>query len=836
MLNLISKFSRNATVSIVTSQAFLVILTVFGGGLFISWKDCPIYWKWLQEISIFTQASRAAIMSTQDHLQYKCYTTNSICYGPTGTIYPCDNEDDILTKGYCYVNGRTILNIDQGTPLLESKWIPFGYLVLLFSCFRLGCLFCMYYPPERMFVDIYDLLPNGWSTRSIMNHTIQLRTFTGELKALMTKSFLQQHQLHQQQQQQQQQYGKASTTNGQEVMRITTIEEEEEEAAIALLSAHRSTSTTLIRGLSQKGVSINNNNNNNNNTVHPLFESHFDAIQYQSSSTSRSNNNNNNNHHHPNLIWKNLTLRLNNNQSKQILIDNVSGVARSGRILALMGPSGAGKTTLLNALSNRAPYATITGEITYNHRSLVANDLMYVPQFDELNPNFTVLETISFVGKMKCIFNNNNNNNNNTTDKESEEETLLQRCSKLLSILGLIEKMHIRCGSLTSGELKRVSVGLGMISQPSILFLDEPTTGLDSTSAYSIVKYLSELSFATNVIMIMTIHQPAQFVFEMLEDLYLLAPGGKLAFFGPLVTTQAYFQQLGYRRPMDINPADYYLDIVNQPPVPSDTDNNNNNIMTWEQAYQTSILGQNIEKLMIIQMTSNSTTTTNNNNNNNNVLKSTEIVPSAWIRFQYLLEYFSLYYYREIGFYGLRIIFLIIVALFLGTLFLQLHPNTNNITKYSGAIFFNIWTILFSAVAATGLLAKDRRQAIEQVKNTIYTPFIYCLAQLMISIPFNLLCAIIFQSIFHYMINIHPYHHNIPFVYAIVITTGHLQLMESIMLTVVAVLRNAMLSVTFAMVVLGYLFLFSGYFVIEEDMPIWIRWISYICPTSVSSI
>jgi hypothetical protein len=86
------------------------------------------------------------------------------------------------------------------------------------------------------------------------------------------------------------------------------------------------------------------------------------------------------------------------------------------------------------------------------------------------------------------------------------------------------------------------------------------------------------------------------------------------------------------------------------------------------------------------------------------------------------------------------------------------------------------------------------------------------------------------------MINIHPYHHNIPFVYAIVITTGHLQLMESIMLTVVAVLRNAMLSVTFAMVVLGYLFLFSGYFVIVEDMPIWIRWISYICPTSVSSI
>lgn len=79
--------------------------------------------------------------------------------------------------------------------------------------------------------------------------------------------------------------------------------------------------------------------------------------------------------------------------------------------------------------------------------------------------------------------------------------------------------------ALTGGELKRVSVGMGMISSPHVLFLDEPTTGLDSSAAYSLVKFLSELSAATNVVIIMTIHQPAQIVFDMLQDLYLMEAG-----------------------------------------------------------------------------------------------------------------------------------------------------------------------------------------------------------------------------------------------------------------------------------------------------------------------
>lgn len=165
------------------------------------------------------------------------------------------------------------------------------------------------------------------------------------------------------------------------------------------------------------------------------------------------------------LAWSNLDLVLKKGGKK--LIDSVSGSVPAGKVLALMGPSGAGKTTLLNALANRAPYAHVTGEVKFGGLPLTSRDLMYVPQFDEIKGYTTVVEQIELVGMMKC------------TDLKDMRKRLL----KLLRILGLFEKASSLCKDLTGGELKRLSVGMGMISNPKVLFLDEPTSGLDSTAA-----------------------------------------------------------------------------------------------------------------------------------------------------------------------------------------------------------------------------------------------------------------------------------------------------------------------------------------------------------------
>lgn len=769
LLNVITKLSTDATVSIVTSQAVLVILTVFGGGIFIAWDRCPDYWVWLQEISLMTQASRAAIMAVNDHLTYKCFVNSNdgVCYGPLGDVFPCDAASAV--NGVCYVQGRTVVNVLQGTIANESKWTPFGYLVLLFVVFRLTLLYLMYVPFERIIYWAQDLYA-GISSRSILDAQLGLRRVEGQLNAYIELRNRQEDFLE-----------------GSSLMppKIRCMPGAPSTSSTATADATtNSTSAKAAQAASSVVDFLLNDNVDNATKDMPPLSTGFA------------------------LEWQDLSVILPHNGQR--LINNVSGVALPGRILALMGPSGAGKTTLLNALSNRAPYAQLVGRVTFGKRPFTAADLVYVPQFDEFNQNLTVYEQLAFVGEMKCL----------------DKRDMYRRLGHLLTILGLADKVHVACKHLTSGELKRVSVGMGMISKPNVLFLDEPTTGLDSSAAFSIVKYLSQLSVATNVVVIMTIHQPAQMVFDMLQDLYLLQGGGKLAFFGPLRTTKEYFARQGFRCPIDVNPADFYLDVINKPPKnsPADgTDEQSPSNSSWTEVYYASAFSRKMQQL-VAHTTSSSAATAGD----------PPASPNHFSRFITLCRFFLSYYWRDTGFYWLRIVFLIVVSVFMGTLFLQLKTETSQIAEYSGAIFFNIWTALFSAVAATGLLASDRRLAIEQVKNAVLLPSGYCLAQLVVSIPFNLVAAVIYQSIFHWLIDINPSGES--FIYAILLSAGHFLLMEAIMLTVVAVLRNAMLSVTFSMVVLGYLFLFSGFFIPVRDMPVSIDWVPYITPTRVSSL
>ena len=154
------------------------------------------------------------------------------------------------------------------------------------------------------------------------------------------------------------------------------------------------------------------------------------------------------------LTWTDLSVILPKSGKK--LIDSVSGMVSSGRVLALMGPSGAGKTTLLNGMSGRAKYAKVEGSIQFSGRKMTSADLTYVPQFDELNGVFTVLEHFLFIGSLTCV----------------NYVEMTKRTDQLLTVLGLHEKMHVPIKKLSGGEVKRVSVGIGMISKPNVLFLD----------------------------------------------------------------------------------------------------------------------------------------------------------------------------------------------------------------------------------------------------------------------------------------------------------------------------------------------------------------------------
>ncbi|CAK9150458.1 unnamed protein product, partial [Ilex paraguariensis] len=124
------------------------------------------------------------------------------------------------------------------------------------------------------------------------------------------------------------------------------------------------------------------------------------------------------------------------------------------------------------------------------------------------------------------------------------------------SLVGTVEKRGI-----SGGQRKRVNVGLELVMEPSLLILDEPTSGLDSSSSQLLLRALRrEALEGVNICMV--VHQPSYTLFNMFDDLILLAKGGLTVYHGSVRKVEAYFAGLGIDVPERVNPPDYFIDVL----------------------------------------------------------------------------------------------------------------------------------------------------------------------------------------------------------------------------------------------------------------------------------
>mmetsp|Transcript_34469 Transcript_34469/g.60493 ORF Transcript_34469/g.60493 Transcript_34469/m.60493 type:complete len:589 (+) Transcript_34469:40-1806(+) len=242
---------------------------------------------------------------------------------------------------------------------------------------------------------------------------------------------------------------------------------------------------------------------------------------------------------------------------KQVLFD-LTGEVKPGSFLAIMGPSGAGKTTLLNCLAQRylgARVARSKGVISINNVPI--EELQYkhiasfVPQDDILMETLTVRENVTFSATM-------------TLNISSED--IKKRVDNILEELGLIAVADHAIGGtlqrgISGGEKKRASIAYELVNDPAVLFLDEPTTGLDSFTAMNIMDCIQKQASKYNRTVIATIHQPNSETFDAFDKLLLLS-GGHLCFNGHSKDALEYFAEINYRCPKNYNPADYYMNLL----------------------------------------------------------------------------------------------------------------------------------------------------------------------------------------------------------------------------------------------------------------------------------
>ncbi|XP_073031513.1 ABC transporter G family member 24-like [Primulina eburnea] len=239
------------------------------------------------------------------------------------------------------------------------------------------------------------------------------------------------------------------------------------------------------------------------------------------------------------------------------LLRSVTGKIRPGRITAIMGPSGAGKTTFLSALAGKTVGCTVSGMIFINGKAISIHSyrkiIGFVPQDDIVHGNLTVEENLWFSARCRL-----------SADLQKPEKVLIvERVIDALglqairgSLVGTVEKRGI-----SGGQRKRVNVGLELVMEPSLLFLDEPTSGLDSSSSQLLLRSLRrEALEGVNICMV--VHQPSYTLFQMFDDLILLARGGLTVYHGPVKNVEDYFSSLGINIPDRTNPPDYFIDIL----------------------------------------------------------------------------------------------------------------------------------------------------------------------------------------------------------------------------------------------------------------------------------
>ncbi|KAK4487504.1 hypothetical protein RD792_005852 [Penstemon davidsonii] len=239
------------------------------------------------------------------------------------------------------------------------------------------------------------------------------------------------------------------------------------------------------------------------------------------------------------------------------LLRSVTGKIKPGHITAIMGPSGAGKTTFLSALAGKAVGCRVSGMIFINGKAVSIHSykkiIGFVPQDDIVHGNLTVEENLWFSARCRL-----------SADLPKPDKVLIvERVIDSLglqairgSLVGTVEKRGI-----SGGQRKRVNVGLELVIEPSLLFLDEPTSGLDSSSSQLLLRALRrEALEGVNICMV--VHQPSYALFQMFDDLILLAKGGLTVYHGPVKKVEKYFAGLGIHVPERVNPPDYFIDIL----------------------------------------------------------------------------------------------------------------------------------------------------------------------------------------------------------------------------------------------------------------------------------
>ncbi|XP_043700813.1 ABC transporter G family member 6 [Telopea speciosissima] len=515
----------------------------------------------------------------------------------------------------------------------------------------------------------------------------------------------------------------------------------------------------------------------------------------------------------------------NNYSNTKILLNDISGEARDGEILAVLGASGSGKSTLIDALANRIAKGSLKGSTTLNGEPLESRLLKvisaYVMQDDLLFPMLTVEETLMFSAEFRL-------------PRSLSKSKKKARVQALIDQLGLRNAAKTVIGDeghrgVSGGERRRVSIGTDIIHDPIILFLDEPTSGLDSTSAFMVVKVLQRIAQSGSIV-IMSIHQPSYRIIGLLDRMIFLSRG-QTVYSGSPSSLPPFFAEFGHPIPENENRTEFALDLIRELEgspggtkalvefnksnrnLPRNDDPDRQGLLSLKDAISASI---SRGKLV--------SGTTNNDSNPTSTVST--FANPFWVEVAVLSRRSVTNTRRMPELFGIRLGAILVTGFILATMFYHLDNSPKGIQERLGFFAFAMSTIFYTCADALPVFLQERYVFMRETAYNAYRRSSYVLSHSIVVIPSLIFLSFAFAATTFWAVGLDGGAKGFFFFFGTIMAAFWAG--SSFVTFLSGVVSHVMLGYTVVVAILAYFLLFSGFFITRDRIPVYWLWFHYI--------
>jgi len=434
-----------------------------------------------------------------------------------------------------------------------------------------------------------------------------------------------------------------------------------------------------------------------------------------------------------------------------------------------------------------------------------------VPQFDFGNGSETVFESLMFVSNIKAEYGSKAYLKSRGMSKA---DVLIERrvhINLLLDILGLTGVKDCQVGNslkrgISGGQRRRLTLAKGLISGPSVVFADEPTSGLSSTDSELVIAALKDICKYLSVTCILVIHQPKLSVFQMFDHLMLFSQG-HCVYNASAVGAEAYFEQLGFPVPKYTNPSDWFLDCI-----------------TPGAGEPEMFISKYVDVAIEVKVTGPSETEILENEI---FRRGRKVVLLPWYYSTTLVtKRGMLLMFRDLNTLGVIVGQSVLSGLLIGLIYLNARDDPSKITYQISFIFIFIITAALASMNNIPVLVEDRVVFQNEWAEAYYGTAPYMISRIAQSMFVAVVTNLLFLAICYFMAGFE----GSVFFYMFLLTLVTYSTVDALISVFVCVSSGAQMANSLAALVITVMTLFNGYTSNTTSSPAGISWINYLSP------